>query len=224
MVSKDDRVYKVGEFNEVGTNQLFDNSFGTQNYLDTELNPNGNQTIPGGGSGGGGNSGGVGRGNVLAIDPYTSPYIQPRRVFFTLNTFTNLSKIGVVAKAYIDGVEVEEQSNSKGKITFSLNEQRLLNPSVLTLVSGDLKPQKYFIIQSRKDVENQVSVIEISTMVDPVASDVLNVPVFAPNSAAGGGGAGSTTGGGATEVTAGQYRNQGAGFADGERNRENAQQ
>jgi hypothetical protein len=127
------------------------------------LNSINDSSIPGtNGTGGGG---GTGRGSVLAIDPYTSPYIDQRRVFFTINTYTNLSRTDIVAKAYLDGVEIEDQTNSKGRVVFSLNEQRLLNPSVLTLVSGDLKPQKYFIIQARKDIENEVSVIEYDTSI-----------------------------------------------------------
>lgn len=137
------------------------------------INPGGidNSILASVGGSGGASSGG-GAGSVLAFDPYTSPYIDQRRVFFTINTYTNLSRTDIIAKAYLDGVEIEEQSNSKGRIVFSLNEQRLLNPSVLTLVSGDLKPQKYFIIQARKDVENQVSVIEIDNTPDPTPVEI----------------------------------------------------
>lgn len=121
-----------------------------------------------------GGSGGAGVG--LAFDPYTSPYLAPRRIFFTINTYTNLSRTDVLAKAYLDGIEIEDQSNTKGRITFSLPEQRFLNPSTLTLVSGDLKPQKYFIIQARKDVENEVSIIEYDIIGDRTPSALLGTP------------------------------------------------
>lgn len=154
-----DRVYRL---DEIGQNELIQNEFGRSEI----------DNLP---FGGGGGSTGGGGGNILAFNPYTSPYITPRRVFFTINTYTNLSKKGVLAKAYLNGVEVEDQSISNGRITFSLEEQRLLNPSTLTLVSGDLKPQKYFIIQSRKDVENEVSIIEYDTTTD--IPTVENAPV-----------------------------------------------
>lgn len=149
-----------------------------------------------------GGSGASGGGSVLAFDPYTSPYITPRRVFFTINTYTNLSRTDIIAKAYLDGIEIEEQSNSKGRIVFSLNEQRLLNPSVLTLVSGDLKPQKYFIIQARKDVENQVSVIEIDSTPDPTPVQI-GVPT------------GEGFGGGTVDTTGGQYDGSGGAVTRG---------
>ena len=160
---------------------------------------------PGGGGSGGGSGGG---GTSLAFDPYTSPYVTPRRIFFTINTYTNLSRTDVLAKAYLNGVEIEDQSNSKGRITFSLPEQRFLDPSTLTLVSGDLKPQKYFIIQARKNVENEVSIIEYdnTTNVNP---DVIETPAFS------GGGTQDTRGGqfdGSGGVTSG---GGGGGFSGG---------
>ncbi len=127
-------------------------------------------------SNGGGGGGRAPGGDILAFDPYTSPYITPRRIFFTINTYTNLSRTDVLAKAYLNGIEIEDQSNSKGRITFSLPEQRFLDPSVLTLVSGDLKPQKYFIIQSRRDVENEVSIIEYDSIADITPTDGTSIP------------------------------------------------
>jgi hypothetical protein len=155
-----------------------------------------------GGGGGGGNT----YVPPYAIDPYTSPYITPRVVVFTINTYASLSRNGVLAKAFLDGVEVEDQTISKGRITFTINEQRLLNPSRLTVVSGDLKPQKYFLIQSRKDGENQVSVIEYdNTELSPVAATpaipvVIETPSF---------------GGGFTDTRGGQYDGSGGGAVSG---------
>ena len=187
--------------------------------------------------GGGGASGGGG--TSLAFDPYTSPYITPRRIFFTINTYTNLSRTDVLAKAYLNGIEIEDQSNSKGRITFSLPEQRFLDPSTLTLVSGDLKPQKYFIIQARKNVENEVSIIEYdnTTNVNP---DVIETPAFngggtqdirggqfdgSGGAASSGGGGGQTRdgGGGFNEVNLNDFRGAGFGLAGESRNRDEAQ-
>jgi len=181
MATRDDRVYRL---DEVGQNQLIQNSFDTTSFAESS----------GGGGGGNPSSGG----SVLAFDPYTSPYIKPRRIFFTINTYTNLSRTDIVAKAYLNGVEIEDQTNSKGRVTFSLDEQRLLNPSTLTLVSGDLKPQKYFLIQSRKDIENEVSIIEYDNIED--ANPVEVTPVL---------GAGS--GGGFIDTRGGQYDGSGGG-------------
>jgi hypothetical protein len=181
---------------------------------------------PGGGGSGGGSGGG---GTSLAFDPYTSPYVTPRRIFFTINTYTNLSRKDVLAKAYLNGVEVEDQSNSKGRITFSLPEQRFLDPSTLTLVSGDLKPQKYFLIQSRKDIENEVSIIEIDNIAD--ATPVEGTPVpggegfgggvtdtrggqFDGSGGGSGGGYGGGGGGGMREVNPNDFRGAGLGLAD----------
>jgi hypothetical protein len=157
-------------------------------------------TSNGGGGGGGGRAPG---GDILAFDPYTSPYITPRRIFFTINTYTNLSRTDVLAKAYLNGIEIEDQSNSKGRITFSLPEQRFLDPSILTLVSGDLKPQKYFIIQARKDIENEVSIIEYdnTTNVNPVEG----TPVLV----------GERFGGGFVDTTGGQFDGSGGGSGGG---------
>ena len=157
---------------------------------------------PGGGGSGGGSGGG---GTSLAFDPYTSPYVTPRRIFFTINTYTNLSRTDVLAKAYLNGVEIEDQSNSKGRITFSLPEQRFLDPSTLTLVSGDLKPQKYFIIQARKNVENEVSVIEYDIIGDTSPSPLLGTP--SPT--------GEGFAGGFQDTTGGQFDGSGAGGGGG---------
>jgi hypothetical protein len=233
MATRDDRVYRV---EEIGNNQLL-TSFDTNSF-----------SQPGGGGGGGGAAASVGTtgggAGVLAFDPYTSPYIKSRRVFFTINTYTNLSKKGVLAKAFLNGVEVEDQSISKGRITFSLDEQRLLNPSTLTLVSGDLKPQKYFIIQARKDVENEVSIIEYDIIGDTTPSPLLGTPSPTGEGLAGGtqdltggqfdGSGGNTIGGGASgfgggggmrEVNPNDFRGPGFGVAGTSRNdREAAQQ
>jgi hypothetical protein len=219
MATRDDRVYRA---EEIGNNQLL-NSFDTNSF-----------SQPGGGGGGGGNP--ASTGNVLAFDPYTSPYIKSRRVFFTINTYTNLSKKGVLAKAFLNGVEVEDQSISSGRITFSLDEQRLLNPSTLTLVSGDLKPQKYFIIQARKDVENEVSIIEYddSTNIPSVieGSPIPNGRGFAGSEdttggqfdGSGGGRSATNVGGGVGEININDFRGAGFGLAGISRNdREEAQ-
>lgn len=234
MATRDDRVYRA---EEIGNNQLL-TSFDTNSF-----------SQPGGGGGGGGAAASVGTtgggAGVLAFDPYTSPYIKSRRVFFTINTYTNLSKKGVLAKAFLNGVEVEDQSISKGRITFSLDEQRLLNPSTLTLVSGDLKPQKYFIIQARKDVENEVSIIEYDIIGDTTPSPLLGTPSPTGRGLDGGtqdltggqfdGSGGNTIGGGASgfggggggmrEVNPNDFRGPGFGVAGTSRNdREAAQQ
>jgi hypothetical protein len=194
----------ASDFTSTGANSFDTNSFAQ----------------PGGGGGAGG-----GGGNTYvppySIDPYTSPYITPRVVVFTINTYASLSRNGVLAKAFLDGVEVEDQTISKGRITFTINEQRLLNPSRLTVVSGDLKPQKYFLIQSRKDAENEVSVIEYdNTEVSPVAATpaipvVIETPVYS-----GGGGAGGFAGGGAgggmREVNPNDFRGAGFGLDGGD--------
>lgn len=166
---------------------------------------------PGGGGGGGGGGTYV---PPYSIDPYTSPYIRPRVVVFTINTYASLSRNGVLAKAFLDGVEVENQTISKGRITFTINEQRLLNPSRLTVVSGDLKPQRYFLIQSRKDAENEVSVIEYdNTEISPVAATpaipvVIETPSFGGGASGFGGG-----GGGIAEVDPNDFRGPGFGVA-----------
>ena len=170
-----------------------------------------------------GSTGGGGGGNSYAppysIDPYTSPYIRPRVVVFTINTYASLSRNGVLAKAFLDGVEVEDQTISKGRITFTINEQRLLNPSRLTVVSGDLKPQKYFLIQSRKDAQNEVSVIEFDdTEVSPVVATpaipvVIETPVYSGGGGAGGFGGG---GGGMREVNPNDFRGAGFGLDGGD--------
>ena len=190
-------------------------------------------TSAGGGGGGGGRAPG---GDILAFDPYTSPYITSRKVFFTINTYTNLSRTDVLAKAYLNGIEIEDQSNSKGRVTFSLDEQRLLNPSTLTLVSGDLKPQKYFLIQSRKDVENEVSIIEYddSTNIPSVieGSPIPNGRGFAGSEdttggqfdGSGGGRSATNVGGGVGEININDFRGAGFGLAGISRNdREEAQ-
>jgi hypothetical protein len=69
---------------------------------------------------GGGGGGGGSYVPPYSIDPYTSPYIRPRVVVFTINTYTSLSRKGVLAKAFLDGLEVEDQTISKGKITFTI--------------------------------------------------------------------------------------------------------
>jgi len=161
-------------------------------------NPGGisNEVLNTPGGGGGAYTGGAG-GSALAFNPYTSPYIKPRQVFFTINTFTNLSREGVLAKAYLNDVEVENQYSTKGKITFSIEEQRLLNACTLKVVSGDLKAQRYFLVQARADNEGEVSIIEYdiatteigTTQVAPTP-DVSGYPDTTMGGGRGGGGGG----------------------------------
>ena len=168
-----------------------------------------------GGGGGGGNT----YVPPYSIDPYTSPYIQPRVVVFTINTYASLSRNGVLAKAFLDGLEVEDQTISKGKITFTMNEQRLLNPSRLTIVSGDLKAEKYFLIQSRKDSLNEVSVIEFNNMEEyketlpPDTNLIIDTPPFIGGGGSGGGGG---FGGGMREVNPNDFRGAGFGLDGGD--------
>jgi hypothetical protein len=171
---------------------------------------------PGGGGGGGGRNEYI---PPYSIDPYTSPYIQPRVLVFTINTYTSLSRKGVLAKAFLDGLEVEDQTISKGKITFTMNEQRLLNPSRLTIVSGDLKAEKYFLIQSRKDSLNEVSVIEFNNMEEyketlpPDTNLIIDTPPFIGGGGSGGGGG---FGGGMREVNPNDFRGAGFGLDGGD--------
>jgi hypothetical protein len=201
----------ASDFTSTGANSFDTNSFAQ----------------PGGGGGGGGRNEYV---PPYAIDPYTSPYIRPRVVVFTINTYASLSRKGVLAKAFLDGLEVEDQTISKGRITFTINEQRLLNPSTLTIVSGDLKAEKYFLIQCRKDAENEVSIIEYSnTEESPVAATpaipvVIETPAFGGGAVdvrggqfdgSGGSGGGSYGGGGGMrEVNPNDFRGAGFGLAD----------
>ena len=184
---------------------------------------------------GGGGGGGGSYVPPYSIDPYTSPYIRPRVVVFTINTYASLSRNGLLAKAFLNGVEVEDQTISKGRITFTINEQRLLNPSTLTVVSGDLKAQKYFLIQCRKDAENEVSIIEYSTIEEipalttPFIPAVIETPDLGGGGAvdirggqfdgSGGGSGGGTAGGfggggGMREVNPNDYRGAGFGLSD----------
>jgi hypothetical protein len=175
---------------------------------------------------GGGGGGGGSYVPPYSIDPYTSPYIRPRVVVFTINTYTSLSRKGVLAKAFLDGLEVEDQTISKGKITFTINEQRLLNPSTLTVVSGDLKAQKYFLIQSRKDAENEVSIIEYDNTEVAAIPVVIETPAFGGGAVdirggqfdgsggGSGGGGGGSYGGGMREVNPNDFRGAGFGLAD----------
>jgi hypothetical protein len=196
-------------------------------YTSIGINPGGigDSVLTSAGGGGGGGSAYV---PPYSIDPYTSPYIQPRVIVFTINTYASLSRNGVLAKAFLDGVEVEDQTISKGKITFTMNEQRLLNPSRLTIVSGDLKAEKYFLIQSRKDSLNEVSVIEFNNMEEyketlpPDTNLIIDTPPFMGGGGSGGGGGGF--GGGMREVNPNDYRGAGFGLDGGDvTQRENLQ-
>jgi hypothetical protein len=213
MATREDRVYN--RLDEVGQNALLESAVDNSDFgnLSSMRDTGGGS----GGSGGAGSSVGFGGGtfrgaDVLAFDPYTSPYIQPRVLVFTINTYTSLSRKAVLAKAFLDGVEIEDQTNTKGRVTFTINEQRLLNPSTLTIVSGDLRAQKYFIIQSRKDVENEVSIIEVDNIVDasiPVPGTETPLP-----GGSGGGGFQDTTGG-QFDGSGGLTTGGGGGFTGG---------
>jgi hypothetical protein len=107
------------------------------------------------------------------------------------------------------------------------------------LVSGDLKPQKYFLIQSRKDIENEVSIIEIDNIAD--ATPVEGTPVpggegfgggivdtrggqFDGSGGGSGGGGGGSYGGGMREVNPNDFRGAGFGLDGGDvTQRENLQ-
>jgi hypothetical protein len=89
------------------------------------------------------------------------------------------------------------------------------------LVSGDLKPQKYFLIQSRKDIENEVSIIEYDNIEDanpvertPAIPVAIETPVFSGGGGGAGGFAGGGAGGGMREVNPNDFRGAGFGLAD----------
>jgi hypothetical protein len=213
MATREDRVYN--RLDEVGQNALLESAGDNSDFgnLSSMRDTGGGS----GGSGGAGSSVGFGGGtfrgaDVLAFDPYTSPYIQPRVLVFTINTYTSLSRRDVLAKAFLDGVEIEDQTNTKGRVTFTINEQRLLNPSTLTLVSGDLIAQKYFIIQARKDVENEVSIIEYDVIGETSPSPLLGAP--SPTGEGLAAGAQDTTGG-QFDGSGGLTTGGGGGFTGG---------
>lgn len=149
-------------------------------------------------------------GAASAGSSYVGSYSNsPRLVFFTINTYTDKSNKPVLAKAYLNGIEIADQTNSNGRVAFTINEQLILNPSTLTLVSGELKPINRFQIQARKTSTNDVDIIifndnEEDTIVVPVTTPpTTETPVIPPPSG-GGGGAG---GGGASAVLFNQSGN-----------------
>ena len=137
-------------------------------------------------------------GAASAGSSYVGSYSNTQRqVFFTINTYTDKSNQPVSAKAYLNGIEIEGQTTSKGKVTFTLSEQQILNQSTITLISGDLKPINRFQVQARKNAFNDVNIVifndnEEDTITPPVTPPADPIPT--PPT---GGGGGSGGGGGA---------------------------
>jgi hypothetical protein len=151
-------------------------------------------------------------GAASAGSSYVGSYSNTqRKVFFTINTYTDKSNQAVLAKAYLNGVEIPDQGNSNGKVIFTLSEQQLLNVSTITLVSGELKPINRFQVQARKNSSNDVDVIifndnesdEIVTPPIPTTPSTPSTPAT-PSTPSGGGGGG---GGGANTVLYNQSGN-----------------
>jgi hypothetical protein len=99
----------------------------------------------------------------------------------------------VEAKAYLNGVEIEGQSTSKGRVIFTLSEQQILNQSTITLISGDLKPINRFQVQARKNAFNDVNIVvfndnEEDTITPPIIPPAEPSPT--PTTGGGGGGGG----------------------------------
>lgn len=133
-------------------------------------------------------------GAASAGSSYVGSYSNTQRqVFFTINTYTDKSNQPVSAKAYLNGVEIEGQSTSNGRVIFTLTEQQILNQSTITLVSGDLKPINRFQVQARKNAFNDVNIVvfndnEENTITTPVVTPPE--PIATPSTGGGGGGGG----------------------------------
>ena len=125
-------------------------------------------------------------------NPYTT---RQRMIFLTVDTRIGKNNEPVLAKAYLNGKEIADQTNTLGRTTFNLTEESILNESSLTFVSGDLKPIKRFRIQSRKNSVNDVTIIEIDengvdeapVIATPVTSVIQPTPVYRGGGGGGGG-------------------------------------
>jgi hypothetical protein len=137
-------------------------------------------------------------GAASAGSSYVGSYSNTQRqVFFTINTYTDKSNQPVSAKAYLNGIEIEGQTTSKGKVTFTLSEQQILNQSTITLISGDLKPINRFQVQARKNAFNDVNIVIFNDNEEDTITPPVTPPEDpSPNPSTGGGG-GSGGGGGA---------------------------
>jgi hypothetical protein len=135
-------------------------------------------------------------GAASAGSSYVGSYSNTQRqVFFTINTYTDKSNQPVEAKAYLNGVEIEGQSTSKGRVIFTLSEQQILNQSTITLISGDLRPINRFQVQARKNAFNDVNIVvfndnEEDTITPPVIPTAEPTPTPPTGGGGGGGGAG----------------------------------
>jgi hypothetical protein len=133
-------------------------------------------------------------GAASAGSSYVGSYSNTQRqVFFTINTYTDKSNQPVEAKAYLNGVEIEGQSTSKGRVIFTLSEQQILNQSTITLISGDLRPINRFQVQARKNAFNDVNIVvfndnEEDTITPPIIPPAEPSPT--PTTGGGGGGGG----------------------------------
>jgi len=129
------------------------------------------------------------------FEGFPTPYTTAQRILFlTVDTRIGQNNEPVLAKAYLNGNEIADQSNALGRTTFNLTEESILNESLLTFVSGDLRPIKRFRIQSRKDSVNDVTIIEIDENgIEPIP---VTPPVTEPTPPSGGGGGGGGIGGG----------------------------
>ena len=133
-------------------------------------------------------------GAASAGSSYVGSYSNTQRqVFFTINTYTDKSNQPVSAKAYLNGVEIDGQTTTKGRVIFTLSEQQILNQSTITLISGDLKPINRFQVQARKNAFNDVNIVvfndnEENTITPPVIPPPDPIPT--PSTGGGGGGGG----------------------------------
>ena len=135
-------------------------------------------------------------GAASAGSSYVGSYSNTQRqVFFTINTYTDKSNQPVSAKAYLNGVEIDGQNTTNGRVVFTLSEQQILNQSTITLISGDLRPINRFQVQARKNAFNDVNIVvfndnEEDTITPPVIPPAEPSPTPPTGGGGGGGGAG----------------------------------
>jgi hypothetical protein len=135
-------------------------------------------------------------GATSAGSSYVGSYSNTQRqVFFTINTYTDKSNQPVSAKAYLNGVEIDGQNTTNGRVVFTLSEQQILNQSTITLISGDLRPINRFQVQARKNAFNDVNIVvfndnEEDTITPPVIPAAEPTPTPPTGGGGGGGGAG----------------------------------
>jgi hypothetical protein len=131
---------------------------------------------------------------------YTAPTARPRQVSIQFATFMEDSRTPVEVRVMVNGAPWNDAETFNGRAIVHFYEQQIINPTRITFENNNSTATKSFIIQTKTDQPNEVTITEYDengVFTPPfIDSRIIEEPVPALIREGGGGGGGVITGAG----------------------------